>query len=1053
MRRPQDRQGIRWGGCFRIFAVWLAITHTTAAGDASAAISAWQRGKVAPGADFPLADQEPQKQTPQDPLNAVLERANALVQATRFAEAQRTLEDAARSHSDPGSKAQLWAAASGVQVAWARDMKQKGAPEEAIRHYLAAFEIDKVYRPQAAGPDLNYAGVVCNLSGASTQAIGFFNQALDWDRRTGNRLAAGQSLDNLGQAYRNLSQFEKAIACFNQALPIRREVQDRRGEGVTLSGLANTYMDLGQYRRAIEYYDQALIALEASGDRSEQATTRAGLGGAYVLLGNYEKAIGELEGALVIARETNNRRTEASILNNLGDAYGRVGQYDKANQVFQRALEIDRETRNRAGESATLDNLGSLAMDLGRPDEAAKDYESSLNIARELGDRSGEAGALGNLGVAYVALRQFDRAAPCLEQALKMAHEFGNRAAEASILNNLSGVYDELGQRGEALETRRRAVAICRELGDRAGESAALDNLGSLYSANQDFARALACHQRALGLARETGNVRAEAGALASLMTDYRLLAKPRQAILYGKLSIAAWEKIRGSTKALDPASRKSFVQSQADIYRELADLLVSQGRVSEGQQILGLLKQEEYTEYIGRGPAEAAQPVAPGLTQNESLWAERYEQGAGQVSAAAARRQELRGRSSLTPAETQELKRLDSQGELIMVAFQKTLDELDKEAEQAPRSAGKVEELRESEGLMQDLPDLGSSVVAVCTLVGESKLHLILITPDLIVAREYPIGRAELEKKVVRFRRNLQDPDSDPLPDAHDLYKILIGPIEKDLDDAKATTLMWSLDGMLRYLPIAALHDGQHFLVERYRNVEFTLASRTRLKERPNAAWKVLGLGVSKAEPGFAALPAVSQELRAIVRDEGGQTGVLPGLTLLDDAFTQDRFQDLLSLNYPVVHIASHFELEPGDAAASFLLLGDGSHLTLARLALIPNLFANVDLLTLSACNTGMGGARADGREVESLGVLAQRKGAKAIVATLWPVADESTRLLVQEFYRLHTVQPGVSKAEALQRAQLALLGKVPNSGGQRASEFSHPFYWAPFILIGNGK
>lgn len=1033
--------------------VWWATIHGIAAGHPSAAISTWQGAEVLPEADLPLAGQKSQVQTAQAPVTAVLERSNALVQAARFAEAQRTLEAAIRSSSDPGSKVRLWAAAAEVQLTWAKEMKQKGAPEEAIRHYLAAFAIDKVYRPQAAGPDLNYAGVVCNLAGASPQAIGFFNQALDWDRKTGNRLAMGQSLDNLGQAYRNLSQFENALACFNQALPIRREVQDRRGEGVTLSGLGNTYLDLGQYRRAIDYYGQALIALEASGDRSEQATTRAGLGGAYVLLGNYEKAIGELEGALVIARETKNRRTEASILNNLGDAYGRIGQYDKGNQAFQRALEIDRETGDKVGESATLDNLGSLAMDLGRPDEAVKDYESSLNIARELGDRSGEAGALGNLGAAYVALRQFDRAATNLEQALKMAHEFGNRAAEASILNNLSGVYDELGQRGEALEARRRVVAICRELGDRAGESAALDNLGSLYSANQDFAKALACHERALGLARETGNVRAEAGALASLMTDYRLLAKPRQAILYGKLSIAAWEKIRGSTKALDPASRKSFVRSQADIYRELADLLVSQGRVSEAQQILGLLKEEEYAEYISRGPSETAQPVAPGLTQNESLWAQRYEQGAGQVSASAARRQELRGKSSLTPAETQELKRLDTQSELIMAAFQKTLDELDKEAEQAPGSAGKVEELRESEGLMQDLPDLGSRVVTVCTLVGETRLHLILITPDLIIARDYPIGRAELEKKIVRFRRSLQDPDSDPLPGAQDLYKILIGPIEKDLANAKATTLMWSLDGMLRYLPIAALHDGHNFLVERYRNVEFTLASRTRLKERPTTAWKVLGFGVSKAEPGFAALPAVPQELRAIVRDETGQTGVLPGLMLLDDAFTQDRLQDLLSLSYPVVHIASHFELEPSDAAASFLLLGDGSHLTLAKLALIPNLFANVDLLTLSACNTGMGEAKADGREVESLGVLAQRKGAKAIIATLWPVADESTRLLMQEFYRLHTAQPGISKAEALQRAQLALLGKGPDSGGQRASEFSHPFYWAPFILIGNGQ
>jgi CHAT domain-containing protein len=114
--------------------------------------------------------------------------------------------------------------------------------------------------------------------------------------------------------------------------------------------------------------------------------------------------------------------------------------------------------------------------------------------------------------------------------------------------------------------------------------------------------------------------------------------------------------------------------------------------------------------------------------------------------------------------------------------------------------------------------------------------------------------------------------------------------------------------------------------------------------------------------------------------------------------------------------------------------------------------LFANVDLLTLSACNTALGTTNGSGGEWESLGMIAQRKGAKAIIATLWPVADESTKLLMQQFYRLHQSEQGISKAEALQRAQLALLGgqgiRDPNQSG-----FAHPYFWAPFILIGNWK
>ena len=137
----------------------------------------------------------------------------------------------------------------------------------------------------------------------------------------------------------------------------------------------------------------------------------------------------------------------------------------------------------------------------------------------------------------------------------------------------------------------------------------------------------------------------------------------------------------------------------------------------------------------------------------------------------------------------------------------------------------------------------------------------------------------------------------------------------------------------------------------------------------------------------------------------------------------TEDPLKDSLRVSYPVVHIASHFELQPDSEDSSFLLLGDGTHLTLTQLSLIPNLFANVDLLTLSACNTAVGtdptlrrrmGKPRDDRSAERR---------KAIIATLWPVADESTTLLMQQFYRLHEMEHGISKAEALRRAPVALL------------------------------
>ena len=202
------------------------------------------------------------------------------------------------------------------------------------------------------------------------------------------------------------------------------------------------------------------------------------------------------------------------------------------------------------------------------------------------------------------------------------------------------------------------------------------------------------------------------------------------------------------------------------------------------------------------------------------------------------------------------------------------------------------------------------------------------------------------------------------------------------------------------------------------------------------------------------------------------------------------------LKLKRPVVHIASHFNFRPGDEARSFLLLGDGTAFTLADMKKQADMFAGVDLLTLSACNTAAQQADANGKEIDGFAELAQRLGANAVMATLWPVADASTPWLMREFYE-GKLNRKLTKAESLRRAQLALLqgnyksgpsisdrnasatlrksvvivnkeGKAaatttrgievyvkeadaPPYQTDSAKPFAHPYYWSPFILFGN--
>jgi CHAT domain-containing protein len=168
----------------------------------------------------------------------------------------------------------------------------------------------------------------------------------------------------------------------------------------------------------------------------------------------------------------------------------------------------------------------------------------------------------------------------------------------------------------------------------------------------------------------------------------------------------------------------------------------------------------------------------------------------------------------------------------------------------------------------------------------------------------------------------------------------------------------------------------------------------------------------------------------------------VLAGEIHLDEAFTATRLIDVSQRSFQLLHVASHFRFSPGTEVNSFLLLGDGQQLTLGDIRTRNYRFDNVDLLTLSACDTGLGGGRdAQGREIEGFGVIAQQQGAKAVLATLWPVADQSTAKLMAEMYRRRQEQK-LTKTEALRQAQLLLLSQ---------SRYAHPFYWAPFILMGN--
>jgi CHAT domain-containing protein len=721
-------------------------------------------------------------------------------------------------------------------------------------------------------------------------------------------------------------------------------------------------------------------------------------------------------------------------------------------------------------------------------------YERARSLWQAAGDRADEARALGAVGTAHVSLGEHREAVGQYLKKLEIVRELKDARQDAFMSEEIGRLYySPLGDKARALAHLDGALALYRELGRQEGEARTLTFIGKVYaglgSTPDERQKSFGYFLKALGIQRTLKNRYYEGDTFGNLMFAWKAMGRPRQAIFFGKKAVNLFQEIRAGITDMEEATQKTFIKSKEEIYRALISLLIEEGRLSEARQVLGMLKEEEYSEFMHRAVNEPP-PVArrATATAEEADLEKRSAEPSEKLIAISKEYGDLRRKEGRTPEEDRRLASLESDWARSAEAFVKFMGKLEGEIGGTDYGARVIRQIEDSGGMMEDLGELGPGVVALYTVVSKEKYYVILVTPDGQTAFEHKITSAELNDKIFHFREMLQDKNSDPLPLAQKLYEIIVGPVAKGLEVAGATTLMWSFDSVLRYVPVAALHDGERYLVERYSNVIFTPATLSHLKDKSKGSWKGVGFGVSKKHGNFDPLPGVPDELRGIFKPEAPETaevaapaaptvraepgpveGIIPGRVYLDEPFTEDSLRAMLRQRYPVVHIASHFTFSPGDGSKSFLLLGDGQPLSLARIKSSLT-FSGVELLTLSACDTATGG-EGSGKEVESFAMLAQRRSAKAIVATLWPVADASTQLLMIDFYRVRNGPPEHTKAEALRQAQLALLrggNGAGGAGGDRGlnmkgvgvkkgvgekAPFKHPYFWAPFLLIGNWR
>jgi CHAT domain-containing protein/uncharacterized caspase-like protein len=528
---------------------------------------------------------------------------------------------------------------------------------------------------------------------------------------------------------------------------------------------------------------------------------------------------------------------------------------------------------------------------------------------------------------------------------------------------------------------------------------------------------------------------------------------------------------------------------SKTSSLKKLAWHFLKTESLEKARLALEMAKEEEYIEYLGRVSRQQLEKTSfyqgkqgyyfRNVSYKDQNCEKDYQTLSNELTTLAAEANLLKNkiRNSL---ETNRLNEIKSQLDCLGEAYHKVLDDIFTKAQNTEDEIIKYYQIPKLRSFMTSLRKLSSmngQAVVLYTLTIEDEYWILLVSPDLILAKSKPLKSNDLTRKVANFRNALQNTSVDPKPLAVELYRDLLEPLAADLDKLNAKILVWSLDRELRYLPVAALHDGNQYLVEKFNQVIYTPAAPSRWNEDVPSNLSSIGFGVSDGQPP---LPGVLNELTGIFGNSS--KGILKGRFYTNNEFTEKTLRNEINEGIPngylSLHIASHFYLIPGKnfKTDSYLLLGNNGKLTIEKMDSFLNLFDGIHLLTLSTCSTAFATNNSNGNEFESFAVLAQEQGAKSILATLWKVNDISTSEFMKKFYEKWQVSPSIAKVEAMRQAQLDLMnGKYnePESKRNRGvkdlviviekalpaykkdsnAPYEHPFYWAPFVLIGNWR
>lgn len=864
----------------------------------------------------------------------------------------------------------------------------------------------------------------------------------------------GESV-RVAQAYAARGDAARAREVEDRCLTAARQAHSRIWEEAVLTIAGHDAELSGDLDRAIQAFTREAALYEEAGHPAGARTAAYELGGVYRRQGRFAEAIECFERLWAYGVSANDRLREAFGLRSLGAVYGDMGDYFRRLGYETESVRIFREEGYQWQAGAGLGNIADTYAALGDFPSARDSFLESLRQAREHQDLSEQESILISLGRLALTMDQPREALRYLDETRQFAGRVWYPEAEMEALAVRSGAYKRLGRYREAVESAKAAVALAQAGQNRTLEAGLLSEMGDCQLRAGDPAGAEAAFARSLAIGATTGRPAVVAGARRGLAETAQRRGDYQAALGHLRAAIEAIEAMR--TQIPSPELRAGFLRENWRVYEEIVGVLSRLDQCEPGAGY-GLLA----FEYAERSRArsfldllvESRAKIAKGLT------AEQTQRQASLLNAIAAATRVMDERPS------------PENGRAIETA----------ERNLAQWVAG----IRQSNPAYQQLryPDPCSALEAQAVAarggaiveyaLGAQRSHAWLISGASIrMVRLAP--RAEIEREVKAFRQDLERrPRGRTAADfegrARRLYALLVAPLGPWLKPGQRLTIV--PDGILHYLPFEALVAGgtaqSRFLIEDFTigyapSVTVYASLMAQATQKPAVGRReLLAYGDPVLQPAasragkpaeigelvrgvyavrgakFTALPAARAEVEAI------SALFPPGLRRMrlgaDASEAALKREDLAS--YRRLHFATHGVVDEQIPARSGLLLAPGGPEEDGVLQLneIFNLDLDAELVTLSACQTGLG-KLVTGEGVVGLTRAFLYAGAARVAVSLWEVDDLATGRLMESFYR--RMKAGERPAEALRQAKLEMLRAEPTA-------WRNPYFWAPFVLVG---